>query len=162
MKKTITKKKPNILAIVETWLNKTHENEFLLEGWLLLNNYRIFRQDRYMPNLNNAYVGPGELLENPNGRKRGGGILVAWNANEMDNLEFSHDTSEDLYDNIMNFKIEQNIKCKKCGPKKRNFAISVIYRRDPGKKNILIDLKHQVVQLSYHFFWSYNLMSSKR
>lgn len=152
MKEIITKVKPNIVAIVETWLNKTHENEFLLDGWLRLNNYKIFRQDRGMSNLNNAYVGPGERLMNPNEQKRGGGILVAWNANGMDNLKFSHDPTEDLYDNIMNFKIEQNIKCEMCRPKKRNFAISVIYRRDPGKKNVLIDLKHQVVQSTHHFF----------
>ena len=70
IKNVISSEKPNIVIFVETWLTNNHQDDVVISQ-LGLHGYTIFRQDREMPNENNAYVADGDL-ENPAGDHKGG------------------------------------------------------------------------------------------
>jgi hypothetical protein len=112
--------------------------------FLEINDYQIYRQDRSMVNVNNAY-NEGGILQEFTGdfnlseyRKRtGGGILLAFKSSTgvLNNICFERYLSEDLLDAVMNIKLKWYGVCTKCDPfkhKPKTFLFSVIYRR-PNK-----------------------------
>ena len=99
----------------------------------------MFRQDRGILNIDNAYEDPNDNDDENNiyVNRRGGGILVAFKRNDL--ISFERDQAEDLFDNIMNFSITQRFLCENC-KKSAKFAFTVIYRRPGRFKNQSMDM----------------------
>ena len=135
LRRLVDQHKPQVIALVETWLQQEHSNQEVL-SFLGLHEYDIVgRQDRadgHHPE--NAYDRAGK----PQQADRGGGVLVLWKRNTLSNILFVRSKNEDYADNVVNFDIECTFNCAKCHRPdgKKKFIFTVVYRRpSPTKKD---------------------------
>ncbi|XP_037052470.1 uncharacterized protein LOC119086000 [Bradysia coprophila] len=151
LRAVIQRNNPGIVALVETWLNDRHTNEFVLQR-LGLQNYHIFRQDRSNGHHEDTWRG-----EAPTGfeDRRGGGILIAWRETVLSNgnsIRMSHVTSEAFADSVMIADITTQMNCRACNNDEitRKFTFSVVYRRparDTDDSNV--ELTNHLVHIGY-------------
>ncbi|CAF0781181.1 unnamed protein product [Adineta steineri] len=127
LKGLITRHQPHIIAIVESWLTKNHHDEEIL-NLLGLNWYRIFRQDRCSGHHPGNAYGHSRSVQS---KRRGGGVLVLWNPNDVVNASLERNPAEDHEDNVVNFDLFYTFNCTKCSGRKstQKFGFTVVYRR---------------------------------
>lgn len=123
IRKQIQTVQPNIVVIVESWINHEYDKHDV-QSLLGLSGYKIYRRNREMDNFTKAYTEEENLNQIPK-PKRGGGIMIAYRRSfQYPRINFKRDENEDYGDSVVTFNLNRQYNCNRCNINSRDFAIN--------------------------------------